>query len=52
MAAATLWNTLNVRDRGNMVRGSPSLESFHLDTNIWAYLIITCRISVFLSLHF
>ena len=27
-AAATLWNSLNVRDRGNRVRGSPSLESF------------------------
>ena len=28
MAAATLWNSLNVRDRGNRIRGSPSLESF------------------------
>ena len=30
MAAATLWNSLNVRDRGNSIRGtcSPSLESF------------------------
>ena len=28
MAAATLWNSLNVRDGGNKVRGSPSLESF------------------------
>ena len=27
MAAATLWNSLNVRDRGNRVRGSPSLIS-------------------------
>ena len=27
MAAATFWNSLNVRDRGNKVRGSPSLES-------------------------
>ena len=28
MAAATLWNSLNVRDRSNRIRGSPSLESF------------------------
>ena len=28
MAAATLWNSLNVRDRGNRIRGGPSLESF------------------------
>ena len=28
MAAATLWNSLNVRDRGKRIRGSPSLESF------------------------
>ena len=28
MAAATLWNSLNVRDRGNRIRGSTSLESF------------------------
>ena len=28
MAAATLWNSLNVRDRGNRIRGSLSLESF------------------------
>ena len=28
MAAASLWNSLNVRDRGNRIRGSPSLESF------------------------
>ena len=28
MAAATLWNSLNVRDRGNRIRGSPLLESF------------------------
>ena len=28
MAAATLWNSLNVRYRANRVRGSPSLESF------------------------
>ena len=28
MAAATLWNSLNVRDRGNRIRGSPSLKSF------------------------
>ena len=28
MAAATLWNSLNVRNRGNRIRGSPSLESF------------------------
>ena len=28
MAAATLWNSLNVRDRGDRIRGSPSLESF------------------------
>ena len=27
-AAATLWNSLNVRDRSNRIRGSPSLESF------------------------
>ena len=27
-AAATLWNSLNVRDRGNRTGGSPSLESF------------------------
>ena len=26
--AATRWNSLNVRDRGNRIRGSPSLESF------------------------
>ena len=30
-AAATLWNSLNVRDRGNRVRGSPSLESFKIN---------------------
>ena len=62
MAAATLWNSLNVRDRGNRIRGSPSLESFKsnlktllfkehfysflLDLNIWVYLFIACRISV------
>ena len=67
-AAATLWNSLNIRDRGNRVRGSPSLESFKvilrlfflrnistpflLDLNIWAYLLITCRISVFFYLDF
>ena len=61
MAAATLWNFLNVRDRGNKIRGSPSLESFKsnlktllfkehfypflLDLNIWVYLFIACRIS-------
>ena len=28
MTAATLWDSLNVRDRGNRIRGSPSLESF------------------------
>ena len=28
MAAATLWNSLNVRDRSNRIRDSPSLESF------------------------
>ena len=28
MAAATLWNSLNVRYRANRVRGSLSLESF------------------------
>ena len=28
MADATLWNYLNVRDRGNKIRGNPSLESF------------------------
>ena len=28
MAAATLWNSLNVRDRGNRIRDIPSLESF------------------------
>ena len=28
MAAATLWNSLNVRDRGNRIRCSPSLECF------------------------
>ena len=28
MAAATLWNSLNVRNRSNRIRGSPSLESF------------------------
>ena len=28
MAAATLWNSLNVKDRGSRFRGSPSLESF------------------------
>ena len=27
MAAATLWNSLNVRDRGNRIKGIPSLES-------------------------
>ena len=27
-ATCTLWNSLNVRDRGNRIRGSPSLESF------------------------
>ena len=64
MAAATLWNSLNVRDRGNRIRGSPSLESyksnlktlflrsistpFLLDLNIWVYLFIACRISVLL----
>ena len=53
MAAATLWNSLNVRDRGNRIRGSTSLESFKsnlktllfkehfhpslLDLNIWEY---------------
>ena len=57
MAAATLWNSLNVRERGNSIRGSPSLESFNvflrlfflrnictfflLDLNIWEYLFIT-----------
>ena len=62
MAAATLWNSLNVRDRGNRIRGSPSLESFKsnlktllfkehfysflLDLNIWVYLFIACTISV------
>ena len=29
MAAATLWNSLNARDKANRVRGSPSLESFN-----------------------
>ena len=29
LAAATLWNSLNVRDRGNRIRGSSSLESFN-----------------------
>ena len=28
MATGTLWIYLNVRDRGNRVRGSPSLEGF------------------------
>ena len=28
MADATMWNFLNIRYRGNRVRGSPSLESF------------------------
>ena len=28
MAAATFWNSLNIRDRRNKVRGSSSLESF------------------------
>ena len=62
MAAATLWNSLNVRDRGNRIRGSPSLESFKsnlktllfkehfysflLDVNIWVYFLIACTISV------
>ena len=64
MAAATLWNSLNVRDRGNRIRGSPSLKvlkvvlrlfflrsistPFLLDHNIWVYLFIACRISVLL----
>ena len=64
MAAATLWNSLNVRDRRNRIRGSPSLESlkvilrlffirsistpFLLDLNIWVYLFIAYRISVLL----
>ena len=68
MTAATLWNSLNVRDRGNKIRGSPSLESFKtnlktllfkehfyrflLDLNIWVNLFIACRISVLLSFDF
>ena len=68
MVVATLWNSLNVRDRGNRIRGSPSLESFNLilrlfflrststlflfDLNIWVYLFIACRISVLLSFDF
>ena len=28
MAAATLWNSLNIINRDNRVRGRPSLESF------------------------
>ena len=34
MATATLWNSLNVRDKGNKIRGSPSLESFKSNLKI------------------
>ena len=51
MAAVTLWNSLNVRDRGNKIRGSPSLESFKSNLKTLPFFFLILIFGYICSLH-